>query len=97
TVPSNPALMEYLEQTMKSVNYDLKAFLRVLLNSKTYQREAWTKDVELGGVYHFPGPLLRRMTAEQIWDSMVALYKENPDEASHAQYLDTEHLLTKVE
>lgn len=97
TVPSNPALMEFLEQTMKDVNYDLKAFLRVLLNSKTYQRETYTKDVELGAQYYFPGPLLRRMTAEQIWDSLVGLYKDNPDEASHEQFLETQHLLTKVE
>jgi len=97
TVPSNPALMEFLEQTMKDVNYDLKAYLRVLLNSKTYQREASTKDVELGAQYYFPGPLLRRMTAEQIWDSLVALYKDNPDEPSRQQQLETRHMLTKVE
>ncbi|HEY2573018.1 MAG TPA: DUF1553 domain-containing protein, partial [Verrucomicrobiaceae bacterium] len=97
TVPSNPALMEFLEQTMKDVNYDLKAFVRVLLNTKTYQRDAFTKDVELGAQYYFPGPLLRRMTAEQIWDSLVGLYKDNPDEASHETYLETQHLLTKVE
>lgn len=97
TVPSNPQLMEYLEQTMKAVNYDLKAYLRVLLNTKAYQREAYTKDVEPGTPYYFPGPLLRRMTAEQIWDSLVALYKDSPDEPSHAQRLETQHLLTKVE
>lgn len=97
TVPSNPALMGFLEQTMKDVNYDLKAYLRVLLNSKTYQREASTKDVEPGAQYYFPGPLLRRMTAEQIWDSLVALYKDNPDEPSRQQQLETRHMLTKVE
>ncbi|MEZ0389573.1 MAG: DUF1549 domain-containing protein [Verrucomicrobium sp.] len=97
TVPSNPQLMEFLEQTMKDVNYDMKSYLRILLNSKTYQREAYTADVELGAQYHFPGPLLRRMSAEQIWDSLVAMAKESPDEASHATYLETQQLLTKVE
>jgi hypothetical protein len=97
TVPSNPALMEFLEKTMKDVNYDLKAFLRILLNTKTYQREAFTKDVEPGVPYHFPGPLLRRMSAEQIWDSLVGLYKDRPDEASRQTALETKHLLTKVE
>jgi hypothetical protein len=29
TVPSNAPLMEFLEQTMKDVNYDLRAYLRV--------------------------------------------------------------------
>jgi hypothetical protein len=97
TVPSNPALMEFLETTMKQVNFDMKAYMRILLNSQTYQREAYTADVELGAQYHFPGPLLRRMTAEQIWDSIVALAKDNPDEASHGTYMDTQQLLTKVE
>lgn len=97
TVPSNPALMEFLEKTMKQVNYDMKAYLRIIYNSATYQREAYTADVELGTQYHFPGPLLRRMSAEQIWDSLVTLAKDDPDEASHATHLETQQLLTKVE
>lgn len=97
TVPSNPALMEFLEKTLKDVNYDMKAYLRVLFNTSTYQRESYTQDVELGAVYHFPGPLLRRMSAEQIWDSIVALGKDNPDEPSAATQLETQQLLTKVE
>lgn len=97
TVPSNAPLMEFLEQTMKDVNYDLKAYMRVVLNSKTYQRAAYSKDVEPGAPYYFAGPLLRRMTAEQIWDSMVALAKDNPDEASHALHLETTQILNKIE
>jgi hypothetical protein len=33
TVPSNPQLMTFLEETMKAVNYDMKALLRAMLNS----------------------------------------------------------------
>jgi hypothetical protein len=97
TVPSNPQLMEFLEKTMKDSNYDLKSYLRILFNTKAYQREAYTADVELGALYHFPGPLLRRMSAEQIWDSVVAMMKDNPDEASHQTYLETIQGLTKIE
>jgi hypothetical protein len=97
TVPSNPQLMEFLEQTMKNVDYDMKAYLRILFNTKAYQRTAYGQDVELGATYHFPGPLLRRMTAEQIWDSLVTLMKENPDEASHDTYLETMRGLTRIE
>jgi hypothetical protein len=68
-----------------------------LLNTQAYQRETYTADVEMGVPYHFPGPLLRRMSAEQIWDSIVAMMKENPDEASHQTYLDTIQGLTKIE
>ncbi|QIF05443.1 DUF1549 domain-containing protein [Roseimicrobium sp. ORNL1] len=97
TVPSNPQLMEFLEQTMKDVDYDMKSYLRILFNTKTYQRAAFGQDVELGAAYHFPGPLLRRMTAEQIWDSLVTLMKDNPDEASHDTYLETMRGLTRIE
>ena len=97
TVPTNPALMTYLEDTLKEANYDMKAYLRVLLNSEVYQRAAYTKDVELGEQYFFPGPVLRRMTAEQIWDSMVALYKPSPDAPSLNTRIDTDVAIRKVE
>lgn len=97
TVPSNPQLMAYLERTMKDLNYDMKAFLSIVFNSASYQRAAYTKDVELGEQYHFPGPLLRRMTAEQIWDSMVTLYKPAPDTPSVAAQVDRDMTVRKVE
>ncbi len=97
TVPSNPQLMTFLENTMKELNYDMKAYLRMVFNSATYQRAAHTKDVELGEVYHFPGPLLRRMSAEQIWDSMVALYKPSPDTPSLETKIERESTIRKIE
>jgi len=97
TVPSNPQLMTFLEQTMKDVNYDMKAFLSMIYNSAAYQRSAYTKDVELGEVYHFPGPLLRRMSAEQIWDSMVTLYKPNPDAPSIDAKIQRDSTIREVE
>ncbi|MBL9116011.1 MAG: DUF1549 domain-containing protein [Verrucomicrobiaceae bacterium] len=97
TVPSNPQLMTFLEDTMKSLNYDMKAFFKILYNSKSYQRAAHTKDVELGEVYHFPGPVLRRMSAEQIWDSVVTLYKPNPDAPSIDARLTAESAIRRVE
>ncbi len=97
TVPSNPQLMTFLENTMKELNYDMKAYLRMVFNSATYQRAAHTKDVELGEVYHFPGPLLRRMSAEQIWDSMVALYKPSPDTPSLETKIERDSTIRKIE
>ncbi len=97
TVPTNPALMDFLEATMKAVNYDMKGYLRIVLNTQTYQRTAYTKDLELGEPYYFPGPIVRRMSAEQVWDSMVALYKQNPDAPNRTAALETERVLTKTE
>ena len=94
TVASNPALMDYLGQLMIEKRYSLKSFLRVLYNTDTYQRAATTQEVPLGETYHFTGPILRRMSAEQIWDSFVTLSKGNVDDtvddenARLHQYLD---------
>ena len=96
TVPSNPALMTYLEGLMKELNYDMKEYLRVIFNSETYQRSAYTKDVQLGEVFHFPGPVVRRMSAEQIWDSMNTLIKPNPDAISRDARMETDNLLTRI-
>jgi len=97
TVPSNPPLMTFLEETMKAANYDMKMLLSAILNSQAYQRVAYTKDVELGEVYHFPGPLLRRMSAEQIWDSLVALYKPGSDTPSIETKIEAEISLRRIE
>lgn len=97
TVPANPALMTYLEEAMKGLNYDMKEYLRIVLNSQTYQRTALTQDLELGDVYHFQGPLLRRMSAEQIWDSMVALYKPGVDRPNRLHEIEQESALRRIE
>ncbi len=79
TVASNPALMDYLTQLMIEKKYSLKSFLRVLYNTDTYQRAAGTQEIALGEISHFTGPMLRRMSAEQVWDSMITLTKGNRD------------------
>ena len=80
TVAENPELMKHLEAEMKRLNFDMKEYLRILFNTKTYQRQASTEDVPLSEYYHFPGPVLRRMTAEQAWDSFLTLAVVDPDE-----------------
>ena len=79
TVPSNQELMTYLEDLMQSKDFNLKSFLRVLYNSDVYQRMPSTKDVMLGDTYAFTGPLMRRMSAEQMWDSVATLVQGNLD------------------
>ena len=70
---ANPALLRHLGREMVRLNFDLRAFLRLLCNTQTYQREAYTGELAMGQPYLFPGPVLRRMTAEQAWDSCVTL------------------------
>lgn len=70
---ANPALLHHLANEMVRVKFDLRAFMRLLCNTQTYQREAVTRELAMGEPFHFPGPILRRMTAEQAWDSCVTL------------------------
>ncbi len=78
TVAENPALMAFLESEMKNLQFDMKEFLRMIYHSETYQRQASTEELQSGKPYHFPGPVLRRMTAEQVWDSFVTLAVPDP-------------------
>ena len=80
TTAENPDLMKYLESEMKRLNFNLKEYQRILFNTATYQREACFDELEPGQPYHFPGPILRRMTAEQAWDSFLTLAVVDPDE-----------------
>ncbi len=79
----NYELLTFLEEMMKDLDYSVKGFFRVLYNTQTYQHEAETLTPSLTqvdqGTYHFPGPVLRRMSAEQIWDSLVALTTADPE------------------
>ncbi len=76
---SNPELMKFLERQMVELRYDMKAYLRILLNTETFGRTS-TREVGMGEPYHFPGPVFRRMSAEQAWDSVIALVSPVPDQ-----------------
>ncbi len=89
TVATNPELMDYLAQLMVDKKYSIKSVLRVLFNTDTYQRQATRREVPAGEPYHFTGPLLRRMSAEQVWDSFVLLAKGNVDSETSEE---NEHL-----
>ncbi len=80
TEVSNPELLSYLENLMRELDYDIKGLLQILYNTETYQRAANTGEIMLGAPYYFQGPILRRMSAEQIWDSIVALSLPEADQ-----------------
>ena len=94
TEPSNPELMAFLESQMKEVDYDMKAFLAMLYKTRTYSREASRDEVPLGATYHFTGPILRRMSAEQVWDSIVTLVNPHPDRPN---YIEMERAAQRIE
>ena len=81
TIPENTELMWFIERIMVSINYDMREFQRVLLNTKLFSRESKQNDYESLETFDFSGPLLRRMTGEQLWDSLVTLVYNNIDSA----------------
>lgn len=68
-----PDLLAYLQELMIELKYDVRAFQNVLYNTQLFRREMHGADHPMGALYHFPGPLMQRMTAEQIWDSIGTL------------------------
>ncbi len=84
TVPMIPEMEKHLEKLVIDHKYDMKAVLRVLYNTKAYQAQVTRQEYAAGSTYHFTGPLLRRMTAEQMWDSFVTLINPSPDMINQA-------------
>ncbi len=84
TVPMIPEMEKHLEKLVIDLNYDMKAVMRVLYNTKAYQAQVTRQEYAPGNVYHFTGPLLRRMSAEQMWDSFVTLINPSPDMINQA-------------
>ena len=82
---------------MVDLNYDMRAFLEILYHTETWQREVNREEVYPGAPNYFAGPALRRMSAEQIWDSMVAMCIPTPERyrpllKSQLQSLEKERL-----
>ena len=105
TKASHPELMTFLEELMTTqLGYDLKQYLRVLYNTKTFQREAVQTEPVAGEKFFYQGPVLRRLTGEQLWDSMLTLVVPDldltllaPDARSERIYQDYERLVKTTE
>jgi len=80
TEVSHPELMTFLMKLMRDVDFDLKQYERILYNTPTYHRQVSTADHVKGDPYYFPGPMLRRMSAEQLWDSLLSMTIQDSDE-----------------
>ena len=74
----NPMLLKTISEVMVALEFDLRAFSWVVVHTKAYNRMASRIQGEKGKPFHFPGPVLRRMSAEQIWDSLVTLMVNDP-------------------
>jgi hypothetical protein len=70
--PSHPELLQYLAQELIEHDYDLKHLARIILRSRTYQREV----LPAGSLEQkpeqrlFASPARRRLSAEQLVDTL---------------------------
>lgn len=77
--PSHPELLAWLTREFIREGYDLKALTRNITSSRLYQRQPALESVEARQWY--AGPTHRRLTAEQIVDSLfLSVGKPLPSE-----------------
>jgi hypothetical protein len=74
-----PDLVSYLGTLMVELDYDLRAFQHVLLLTRTFQFGASPNPSSIEGGDDFHGRKIERLSAEQIWDSLVTLAAGDPD------------------
>ena len=81
----NPELLKHLGNEMVRLKFNIKEFMRVVYNTRAYQSEATTADLAMGEPYYFQGPILRRQTAEQAWDSYMTLVVGDADKFKNTE------------
>jgi hypothetical protein len=79
TRPVDPMLMEYLTQQFVAKKFNVKEFLRALYKTEAYHRHALGDEDISPEKYHFQARLLRRMSAEQVYDSWLTLLASGID------------------
>lgn len=77
---SMPDLTNFLADLMPLIQYDMKRFIGILANTNLYQSQSYPGIELKHGVPFQPGKRsIRRMSAEQIWDSLLTIMNPNID------------------
>ena len=87
-----PELMYAIAEIFKTVDYDIRRFQSIIMHTNAYQRAASREEWSDGETYYFTGPLLRRMSAEQTWDSLLTLVVPKVDERKYERRRDYNEL-----
>ena len=70
--PSNPELLDILARQLISTGYDLRALLRYIATSQTYQRSSVATDANRADLQNFSHYIPRRLDAEILADAVGA-------------------------
>ena len=87
--PTYPELMALLEKAMVASDYDVAQFLRILYHTDLFQREVATDEPVMGQPFHFSGPVLRRLSAEELRDSFITLSAGIVDDNRNSAFHET--------
>ncbi|GAA5496212.1 hypothetical protein Rhal01_02394 [Rubritalea halochordaticola] len=77
---SHPEVLDSLVKIMHLTDFDTRETLRIIYHTALFQRETCAFELEGGAAHDFRGPLLRRMSAEEIHDSLLTLEMGNIDD-----------------
>jgi len=88
TEASIPELLEHLSKLLVRLDYDLREFQRVLLNLAIFENQAHDQELEPLAHYYFQAPTLQRMSAEQLWDSLLTLLVPEIDHRQQKEGVD---------
>lgn len=81
TEPWNEDLLDYLAVRFAEDGYDLKKMIRFIMTSQAYQAKSVILKADPGDDYQYAGPIAKRMTAEQLMDSVWQITETNPGRA----------------
>jgi hypothetical protein len=70
---ANSGLMECLCQIMIESGYNLRALQNAIYTTEAFRWQCSTEEPAAGQPDRFLGPVLRRMTAAQVWDSLITV------------------------
>ena len=78
--PSHPALLDWLARELVTHDYDVKHLARLILTSQTYQHAATGNNLAATAeLRFFNSPERRRLTAEQVVDTLFAATGQHMD------------------
>jgi hypothetical protein len=73
-----PEVERVLQRLLVEFDFDLRQLQRVLLSTRLFARESIATDSD--APFLFQGPFQQRLSAEQLWDSLLTLQDERIDE-----------------
>jgi mono/diheme cytochrome c family protein len=71
--PWSPELLDWLAADFRDHGYDIRRTLEQIVTSRAYQMPAVGLPSENAGDFRFAGPVVKRMSAEQLVDAISAL------------------------